>query len=644
MKPTITPDTVENLLASARAGVFTRRDVLKRGLALGLTAPIVAQLLAACGAEDDGDETPEDSGATSPTATPVAEEEDDPTEAPADDEDEEDEETPESGPEPTAAEAEDEEEPAGDDVQRTPLLRIVQWQAPTILNPHLSTGYKDYDAARIAYETLADFDAEGNPIPKLAEEFPTLENGGIAEDGMSVTWKLRQGVTWQDGEPFTSDDVKFTWEYSSNPETGAVTAAHFSAVESIDTPDDYTVTINFAEQNPAGFEVFTGRNGMVIPRHIFEEYSGANSQDAPANLKPVGTGPYIVREFRPGDVVLYDRNPNYWDAPKPYFDGVELKGGGDSLSATRAVMQTAEADWAWGAGGERAVMEELARTATEGVLVSTPTGVGGDRVAVQFANPNEEVDGARAEPSTQHPLFQYKAAREAIALCIPRDVIVEQIYAPGAFVETNNLAAPSRFASPNTTWEFDPEKARQLLDEAGLTPGKLVYQTSISANRQKVQDVIKSHLESIGFEVELRAIEAATFFSADVGNPDTYTKFYADLETFTYVPDSLYPIGYMRRYHSAHAASKANDWTGPNVVRYQNPEYDALHDQARVEMDPDRQNELFIQMNDISVNDYTEIPIVNGGGNAAASAKLTGYNITPWTSNYHDIANWRMEE
>ena len=146
------------------------------------------------------------------------------------------------------------------------------------------------------------------------------------------------------------------------------------------------------------------------------------------------------------------------------------------------------------------------------------------------------------------------------------------------------------------------------------------------------------------FEVELKAIDSATFFSADAGNPDTYTKFYADLETFTFVPDSLYPIGYMRRYRSDDAASQANNWTGPNVVRYQNPEYDALHDQALVEMDPARQEELFIQMNDISVNDYTEIPIVNGGGGAAASVRLTGYATSPWSASYYDIANWRIEE
>ena len=630
MKPVVSPDVVETMLADARANVLSRRDMLRKALALGLTAPVIAQILAACGGEDEATE-PESSTETTPTtATGQSEGGSEPTatvEA-----SETDEETPEA----TRAETS-----GGDDATRAPLLRILQWQAPTMLNPHLATGYKDFDAARIAYEPLADFDVDGNAIPVLAEEFPTLENGGVAEDGRSVTWKLRQGVTWQDGEPFSSADVKFTWEYASDPETGAATAGHFSSVETIETPDDHTVVIQFTEQNPAGFEVFTGRNGMIIPAHIFSEYMGDLAREAPVNLMPLGTGPYRVTEFRPGDVALYDRYDGYWDAPKPYFEQVELKGGGDSLSTARAVLQTGEADWAWGAGGEQAVMAELEKE-DAGVMVRA-AGIGGDRVAINFANPNEEVDGAFSEPGTTHPLFQYKEVRNAIALAIPRDTIVAEIYGVGSVVETNNLAAPTRFASPNTTWEYNLEEAQRLLDEVGVTGGTLVYQTSISANRQRVQDVVKQNLEQLGFEVELKIVDAATFFSADTGNPDTYTHFYADLETFTFVPGSLYPIDYMRRFRSDDAASQANDWTGPNVTRYQNPEYDALHDQARVEMDPARQEELFIQMNDISVNDFAEIPIVNGGGGAAAAANLTGYATTPWTSNYHDIANWRIE-
>ncbi len=339
-------DVIDELAVNARAGRFSRRQVLKRVVALGLSAPVIAGLLAACGGDEDEDEStrtasssgsepttttaaggaePTNTTATGadPTATTGAAAESIPTTAEA-----------------AATEPGDAETEAGGGG----LLRILQWQAPTILNPHLSTGYQDYDAARIGYQPLAGFDIEGNGIPFLAAEFPTVANGAVSEDGLSVTWALREGVTWHDGKPFASADVRFTWGYATDPETSAVTAGSFRTVADIETPDDYTVVVHFSDSNPAGFEVFTGRNGMVIPEHIFREFMGAESRNAPANLMPVGTGPFVVREFRPGDVILYDRYADYWDAGKPYFDEVELKGGGDGLSSARAVLQTGKAD------------------------------------------------------------------------------------------------------------------------------------------------------------------------------------------------------------------------------------------------------------------------------------------------------------
>ena len=241
-------------------------------------------------------------------------------------------------------------------------------------------------------------------------------------------------------------------------------------------------------------------------------------------------------------------------------------------------------------------------------------------------------------------LFKNKDARQAIALCIPRDVLAAEIYGNGAKPVSNNLAAPKRFVSPNTTWEFNPDKAKELLSAIPEAAGfKLLFQTSVTATRQKAQEVIKQYLTQVGFDVELKSIDAAVFFSADAGNPDTYTKFYADLEIFTYAPDSLYPIGYMRRYATSGISQKSNNWSGINVTRYSNPEYDKLHEQAKSEMNPDTQNELFIAMNDISVNDYVEIPLVLPQGLTAAASNLTGYDPTSWTSPYWDIANWRRE-
>src|SRR6516164_10292113 len=128
-------------------------------------------------------------------------------------------------------------------------LKTLFWQAPTLLNPHFSVGAKDAEACRIFYEPLAAWDAEGNLVPVLAAEIPTLENGGLAEDGTSVTWKLKRGVKWHDGQPFTADDFVFNWEYVSDPATAALTIGSYRDIK-VTKVDDYAIKIEFPKPTP----------------------------------------------------------------------------------------------------------------------------------------------------------------------------------------------------------------------------------------------------------------------------------------------------------------------------------------------------------------------------------------------------------
>lgn len=631
---------IDRIRTDALSGLLNRRQVLKRGAALGLSAPIIASLLAACGDDDDAVTDPDtDSGATDePT----------PTEAAVNDDDT----TPEAEGESTAAE--DAETP--DDAAETPsddasgaaaggggLVRLLWWQAPTILNPHLAQGTKDYDASQVCLEPLANYNADGELVPFLAAEIPSLENGDVADDGMSVTWRLREGVKWHDGEDFTADDVAFTFDFVSNEETTATTFAVYDVIESVEVVDTHAVTLNFKQPTPAWFDPFVGPNGMILPEHIYADFTGAEARNAPANLDPVGTGPFMVREFRPGDVVLYDRFEDYWDEGKPYFDSVEMKGGGDSDTVARSVIQTGEGDFAWNIQSQPEILAQMQDEGGLGQIVATP-GASAERMMVNFANPNEEVDGAFSEPGTQHPIFQYKEARNAIALAIQRDLIAEQLYGDGGVATSNNLNVPLRFVSENTSWAFDLEQAQALLDEAGVSGGTLVYQTSINAVRQRTQEIIKQALEQLGFTVELKTVESSIFFSSDAGNPDTYGHFYADLEMYTNGPSSPYPIAWAERYRSDSIAQQSNNWSDANITRYDNPEFDELHTQAQTELDPEVQAELFIAMNDMSVMDFAEIPIIHRASVAAAANTLTGYNGATFMSDVWDIKDWRREE
>ncbi|MEX2314364.1 MAG: peptide ABC transporter substrate-binding protein, partial [Thermomicrobiales bacterium] len=538
-------------------GQLSRRAVLKRAMIMGLSAPVIAGLLAACGSDDDddGDDTPDATNtAVSPgaaTEPPAA----DATEAP--DDEEEDEPTATSGTgapaEPTATTASEPPAEAGGGG----LVRLLWWQAPTILNSHLAQGTKDYDASGLMLESLANVAADGSLVPRLAAEIPSLENGGVAEDGLSVTWKLREGVTWHDGEPFTAEDVAFTFEYIINKDTTATTYGTYVSVESVEAIDDLTVKVNFLEPNPAWFAPFVGPAGMIIPEHVMADFVGTAARDAPFNLAPTGTGPYKLVEFRPGDVVAYERNTEYWDAGKPFFDEVEMKGGGDAASAARAAIVSGEVDFAWNLQVEAEILQQM-EDEGDGLLVSIPS-PNLERIAVNFADPNTEVNGARSEPTTKHPFLQYKEVRKALTFAIDRDTVANQLYGPTGAPSTNVLTAPDSMVSPNTATTFDTDEAAAMLEAAGWTGSprakdgvemSILYQTSTNTVRQKTQEIIKQAFEEIGVPVEIKGIDAGVYFSSDAGNPDTLSHFYADFEMYTNGPSSPYPIDYMKNYTS----------------------------------------------------------------------------------------------
>ncbi|MCO5177877.1 MAG: ABC transporter substrate-binding protein [Thermomicrobiales bacterium] len=633
-----------------------RRSVLKRGMAIGLSAPVIAGLLAACGGDDD--EPTEAPAATTDSGAAEATEpaESEATEAPA-----------ESSPTEASSEA---ASPTADSSGSTgstdepghgrgkaELLRILYWQAPTSLNPHFSQGTKDSAAASLVLEPLIDVDIEGNLVPILAAEIPSIDNGGVAADGTSVTYKLKQGIVWSDGEPFTANDVKFTWEFTTDESAATTTIAKYLSVSDVEVVDDYTVTLKFADPAPGWYSPFaTGFGGHVLPQHILKDFTGEKARNAEFNLKPIGTGPYVVAEFRPGDVINFEINENYREADKPYFQKVEFKGGGDATAAARAALQTGETDWAWNLQVEKSVLVPMAEGSDSGDLLNTPS-VNVERLLVNFADPNKEVDGARSEPSTEHPFLSDKAVREALKVASDRDSVAEELYGPAGEATGNILVAPAKFASTNTSYEFDLEKAKQILEDAGWTGSprakdgveiKVLYQTTINPLRQKTQEIIKQGWEAIGVPTELKSIDAGVYFSSDAGNPDTAAHFYADIEMFTDGPASPYPISYMAAWQSLNPpvdlAQQSNQWAGPNIHRWSNEEYNTLYQAALTELDEAKQVELFFGMNDLLVNEVVVVPLVARTDVTANTKKLKGFNPSPWTPDVRDIANWYFEE
>ncbi len=349
------------------------------------------------------------------------------------------------------------------------LLKVLWWQGPTLLNPHFATGTKDQDGSRIFYEPLASWDRDGNLRPVLAASIPGREDGTLAADGKSVIWKLKQGATWHDGEPVTADDLVFTWQYARDPATAAVTSGSYKDV-TVEKIDDLSVAVKFPQPTPFWADSFVGWAGCVIPRHLFADYIGARSREAPANLKPVGTGPYKFKSFKPGDLVTGEINMNYHAPNRPHFDAIEMKGGGDAVSAARAVLQTGEYHFAWNMQVEDEILVRLEKGG-KGRIVITPGG-GIEHMQLNTTDPWTEVDGERSSLKTVHPTLSDPAVRQALALLIDKDSIEKYIYGRTGTATPNYINNPERFRSKTTKSEFNIDKANALLDKAGWAKGR----------------------------------------------------------------------------------------------------------------------------------------------------------------------------
>ena len=590
---------LRDLIADVKAGQLSRRAFVQRMVAVGLTAPMAGLMLSQSGV------------AMAQTAIPYK---------------------------PTKA--------GGGGV-----LKLLYWQAITLLNPHFAIGTKDQEGSRIFYEPLAGWDPDGNLVPVLAEEIPSKENSGLAEDGRTVIWKLKRGVKWHDGKPFTADDVVFTWEYARTPETAAVTIGSYKDIK-VEKADDFTVRVLFDKPTPYWADAFVGTWGMILPKHLFADYIGGKSRDAPTNLKPVGTGPYAFVDFKPGDVVLAKRNPDYHVANRPHFDTLEVKGGGDAVSAARAVLQTGEYDYAWNMQVEDEILQRLEAAGKGKVSINLSGNV--EFIQLNVTDPWTEVDGERASVKTKHPLFSDPAVRQAINLLIDRASIEKFIYGRTGFATANFLNNPERFRSKNTKVEFNIEKANQILEAAGWKKGangirakdgkvlKFVYQTSINAPRQKTQAIIKQACQKAGIDVELKSVVGSVFFSSDVANPDTYPHFHCDAQMYNTTMPQPDPQIFMNQYVSWQVANKENKWQGRNITRWQSKEYDALYKQAEQELDAVKRAAMYIKLNDMVVGDNYIQPIASRARTTALKARLTAH-LSGWDNDLWQLANWYRE-
>lgn len=545
-------------------------------------------------------------------------------------------------------------------VERDPKeLTILYWQAASIPNAYLSGGTKDIDASAITLEPLASVDPDGVFVPRLAVEIPTLENGGVSEDGLTITWKLREGLLWSDGSPMTADDAVFTWEYCTHPETGCTGIDNFDGVASVEAPDDTTVVVTFNKFTPYPYTAFVTGGAPVISRAQFGDCVGVAAQTcSEQNLAPLGTGAYRLTDFKVNDVATYERNPHYRGEPA-YFNRIVFKGGGDAASAARAVLETGEADFAWNLQVEPQILAEM-EAKGQGVLI-VAFGSWVERLLVNQTNPDEALGDDRSEyldGTNPHPFLVGTPVAQAMSMAIDRSLIAGSLYGAAGKPICNVIAAPPHYVSTanDACLTQDIEGANTLLDEAGIVdtdgdgireyngiPLSVRYQTSTNSVRQKTQAVIKQWWAEIGIETELLNHDAGVFFGGDPNSPDTYQKFYTDIQMYTTGP-GIDPQIHLSQWQCQYIPERANSWAGGNIFRGCNPEYDELF-QKLVETPVGPARERLVKLlNDINVQTGMQIPLVYRGRVSARAHSLQGIVINEWDTGMWNVADWSREE
>jgi peptide/nickel transport system substrate-binding protein len=528
-------------------------------------------------------------------------------------------------------------------------LHLLWWQAPTILNIHTSNGTKDQDAASIVTEPLARIGSGATipNIPILAKEIPSAQNGEISADYTTVTWKLKDGVTWSDGQPFTADDVVYTWQWITKPENGSTSTALYSDIATVEAMDKTTVKITFKAPAAAWFIPFVGDGGEIIPKHVLE--TCPDTKNCPFNTSPIGTGPYVVTDFKPGDTVLYKANDKFREPNAPYFATVEMKGGGDAVTAAKAV-QTGQADFAWNLTVTPEVIKQLQDA---GKTVATPTGFYVEQLELNMADPRNEVDGELSSAKSKNPYFSDPLVRQAFAYVVDRESIAKNLWGPGGVA--GNTLIPIVRGDKGPAWSYDLKKAGDLLDQAGWKKGadgirekngvkmNMTARSSVVPQRDKELQVIKESLKQLGINLDIKSVDASVFFGRP-DNPDSAVRFTVDINMLATGSSKPDPQATFEGFTTAQLPSKANNWGLANINRWSDPKYDQMYDQYKRELDPEKRKATAIQLDNYILAAGIRVPMIIRNDVYATRPDLINVEYSPFSSEAWNIGHWTLKK
>ncbi len=452
------------------------------------------------------------------------------------------------------------------------------YQEPETLNTYIGVQTVITYVHKPFAEYLIDVNEKGEYVPVLVEEIPTVENGGVSQDGLTITYKLRKGVKWSDGTPFTSADVKFTWEAVVNPKNLVKSRSGYELIESVETPDDHTAVVKYTEF----YAPYLTRFAPVLPKHSLGQLPDMN--DAPYNRMPVGTGPFMVTEWVSGDHITMVKNPHYRNADQVKIDKLFFK-----IIPSREVgiaqIQAGDIDGVWDLiEAQIPMMENNAE-----ISLCLSNSLTSERLILNHSTPLPPHNG---DPDYPHPILADLRVRQAIEYAIDKKAIVDALLYGKAKVGTTEIPdgwAANREIAPTP---YDPEKAMRLLDEAGWKPGAdgirakdgvrmrlKITTTTGNKLREMVEQVLVGQLKKVGIELYIENVPSSVLFGSWANDADRKKGRY-DIMMYTTGPGIDPHQQFEGYFHSKNIPTEANGGSGYNYTRHRDAELDKWLDIA----------------------------------------------------------------
>jgi peptide/nickel transport system substrate-binding protein len=452
------------------------------------------------------------------------------------------------------------------------------YQEPETLNSYLGVQTVVTYVHKPFAEYLIDVNDKGEYFPVLAAEVPTVENGGVSKDGLTIIYKLRKGVKWSDGAPFTSADVKFTWEAIVNPKNMVKSRSGYELIESITTPDELTAVVKYKEF----YAPYLTRFAPVLPQHVLGKLENIN--DAPYNRMPVSTGPFVVTEWVSGDHITMAKNPLYRDAAKVKLDKLFFK-----IIPSREVgiaqLQAGDIDGVWDLIETQIPMME----SNPAMALCLSDSLTSERLILNHSSPVPPNNG---NPDFPHPILADLKVRQALDCGIDRKSIVDKLLYGKATLGTSEI--PSGWAAdPDIKpTAYDPDKAKKLLEEAGWKPGAdgirekagtrlrlKITTTTGNKLREMVEQVLVDQMKQIGVEFYIENVPSSVLFGSWANDADRKKGRY-DIMMYTTGPGIDPHQQFEGYFHSKNIPTEANGGSGYNYTRHRDAELDKWLDIA----------------------------------------------------------------